>query len=44
MAIAFVHFLVNLIIALIVLRLLQAKAADTLGPASPVTRALAFID
>lgn len=44
MLIAFLHFLANLIIALVLLRLLQAKVVDYFGEDSPTARALAFID
>jgi hypothetical protein len=44
MLVAFLHFTANLIIALVLLRLIQAKLADRLGSESPLVRALAFID
>jgi hypothetical protein len=43
-AIAFLHFLANLIIALALLRVVQSKLTERLGPESPLVRALAFID
>lgn len=44
MLIAFVHFLFNLIIALVILRLAQAKLAERYGADNPAVKALAFID
>lgn len=42
MAVAFLHFLANLIIALVLLRLIEAWATDRYGSDSPLVAALAF--
>lgn len=42
MAIAFVHFTANLLIALILLRLIQFQLVARFGPDNPMAKALAF--